>query len=42
MAKNTKQLYLFKEISDKKVHVDFDGGELSSDSGIVLIREFIE
>ncbi len=42
MDKNTNQLCLFKEISGKKVHVDFNGGELSSDSGILLIREFIE
>ena len=42
MDKNTNQLHLFKEISGKKVHVDFNGGELSSDSGIILLREFIE
>ena len=38
MEEYTKQLMLFKEISGKKVEVDFDGGEVSSDAG-VLFRE---
>lgn len=42
MNENTDQLHLFKAISGKEVHVDFDGGNLSSDSGIFLLREFIE
>jgi hypothetical protein len=42
MNENTKQLHLFKAISGKAVHVDFDGGELSSDSGIILLREVLE
>ena len=42
MSENTKQMHLFKAVSSKDVHVDFDGGELSSDSGLLLIKEFIE
>ncbi|MBN1561383.1 transposase, partial [candidate division KSB1 bacterium] len=42
MNENTKQLHLFKAISGKEVHVDFDGGELSSDSGVLMLREVIE
>lgn len=42
MDENTKQLHLFKTISGKEVHVNFDGGELSSDSGVILVREVIE
>lgn len=36
---NTKQLVLFKEISGKKVEVEFDGGEMSSDAGLLFLRE---
>lgn len=39
MSKYTKQLMLFKEISGKKVEIDFDGGEVSSDAGILLLKE---
>lgn len=42
MNEITKQLDLFKAISGKSLHIDFNGGKLSSDSGIVLLREFIE
>lgn len=42
MSQNTKQLHLLKAISGKEVHVDFDGGAMSSDSGILLMREFID
>ena len=39
MEEYTKQLMLFKEISGKKVEVDFDGGEVSSDAGVLFLRE---
>ena len=35
----TKQLILFKEISGKEVQADFDGGEVSSDGGLLFLRE---
>lgn len=39
MTKFTKQLLLFKDISGKKIQVDFDGGEVSSDAGLLFLRE---
>jgi hypothetical protein len=39
MAKHTNQLMLFKEFSSKKVTVDFNGGEVSSDVGLLFLRE---
>jgi hypothetical protein len=39
MTKNTNQMMLFKEISGKKVEVDFNGGEVSSDAGLLFLRE---
>jgi len=39
MIKFTKQLLLFKDISGKKVEADFDGGEVSSDGGLLFLRE---
>jgi hypothetical protein len=39
MTKFTKQLLLFKDISGKKVEADFDGGEVSSDAGLLFLRE---
>jgi hypothetical protein len=39
MRKNTKQTMLFKEISGKKVEVDFNGGDVSSDAGLLFLRE---
>ena len=39
MTKFTKQLLLFKDISGKKIEVDFDGGEVSSDAGLLFLRE---
>ena len=39
MTKSTKQLILFKDISGKKVEADFDGGEVSSDAGLLFLRE---
>ncbi len=39
MGKNTKQTMLFKEISGKKVEVDFNGGDVSSDAGLLFLRE---
>jgi hypothetical protein len=35
----TKQLLLFKGISNKKIEADFDGGEVSSDGGLLFLRE---
>jgi len=42
MSEDTKQLYFFKEVSKKEVHVNFNGGSISSDSGVVMLREFID
>ena len=42
MSKDTKQLYLFKEISGKAVHVNFNGGNISSDSGVVMLHKFLD
>ena len=39
MDKHTNQLMLFKEFSGKKVTVDFNGGEVSSDVGLLFLRE---
>jgi hypothetical protein len=39
MEKNTKQSALFTEVSGKKVDVDFDGGEVTSDAGLLFLRE---
>ena len=35
----TKQLLLFKDISNKKIEADFNGGEVSSDAGLLFLRE---
>jgi len=39
MKKYNKQLLLFKDISGKKIEADFNGGEVSSDGGILFLRE---
>ena len=39
MKKFTKQLLLFKDISGKKIEADFNGGKVSSDAGLLLLRE---
>ena len=39
MTEFTKQLLLFKDISGKKIEADFDGGEVSSDAGLLFLRE---
>jgi hypothetical protein len=39
MIEDTKQLMLFKEIFGKKVVADFNGGEVSSDAGLLFLRE---
>ena len=39
MKKFTKQLILFKDIFGKKVEADFQGGEVSSDAGLLFLRE---
>jgi hypothetical protein len=35
----TKQLLLFKGFSNKKIEADFNGGEVSSDAGLLFLRE---
>jgi len=35
----TKQLLLFKGISNKKIEADFNGGEVSSNAGLFFLRE---
>jgi hypothetical protein len=35
----TKQMLLFKDISGKEVQADFEGGEVSSDGGLLFLRE---
>ena len=42
MSQDTKQLYLFKGISGKEVHVNFNGGNISSDSGVIMLHEFMD
>jgi hypothetical protein len=39
MNHDSKQGMLFKDISDKKLEPDFDGGEISSDAGLLFFRE---
>ena len=39
MTQYTNQMMLFKELSGKKVQVDFNGGDVSSDAGLLLFRE---
>ncbi len=39
MDKSTNQMMLFKGISGKKIEVDFNGGEVSSDAGLLFLRE---
>ena len=39
MTNCTKQLLLFKDISHKKIEADFAGGEVSSDAGLLFLRE---
>ena len=39
MTQNTKQMMFFKAISHKKIMADFDGGDVSSDAGLLFIRE---
>jgi len=38
----TKQLLLFKDICGKKIEADFEGGEVSSDAGVLFLREVEE
>ena len=39
MIKDTKQTMLFKDFLNKKVEVGFDGGEITSDAGLLFLRE---
>jgi hypothetical protein len=38
MEKSTKQFMLFKDSFGKKVQIDFDGGQVSSDGGLLFLR----
>lgn len=42
MTQNTKQKMIFKGIFQKKVIADFDGGDVSSDGGLLFLREVEE
>ena len=39
MIEYTNQMMIFKELFGKKVQVDFKGGQISSDAGILFLRE---
>ena len=39
MTQNTKQMMIFKVISHKKIVADFNGGNVSSDAGLLFFRE---
>lgn len=39
MEEYTNQLMLFEELFGKKVQVDFNGGQISSDAGVLFLRE---
>lgn len=39
MQKYTKQKMIFKELFHKKIQVDFNGGHITSDAGVLLLRE---
>ena len=39
MTQNTKEKMLFKAISHKKIVADFNGGDVSSDAGLLFLRE---
>lgn len=39
MVNDSKQQMLFKDLFVKKVEVDFEGGEVSSDGGLLFLRE---
>ena len=39
MTEYTNQMMLFKELFHKKVQVDFQGGQITSDAGILFLRE---
>jgi len=39
MTQSTKQMILFKDIFHKKVVADFDGGDVSTDAGLLFLRE---
>jgi len=39
MKEYTKQMLLFTDIFGKRVEVDFDGGEMTSDAGILFLRD---
>ena len=39
MLKDNNQTLLFKELNGKKVEFDFNGGDVSSDAGLLFLRE---
>jgi len=42
MSEYTNQMMLFKEISHKKIQIDFNGGQISLDAEVILLREIAE
>jgi hypothetical protein len=40
MEKDTKQMVLFKDLFHKPVEIDFDGGNVSSDAGLLFISQY--
>src|SRR4030067_99194 len=39
MEDHSKQRLLFKDLGGKKVEADFEGGEVTSDAGVLFFRE---
>jgi Transposase DDE domain group 1 len=39
MEEFTNQMYLFKEVSGKRIQATFDAGDVSSDGGLLFLRE---
>jgi hypothetical protein len=40
MEKDTKQMVLFKDLFQKPVEIDFNGGDISSDTGLLFISQY--
>jgi hypothetical protein len=39
MEDSSKQRLLFKDLGGKKIEADFEGGEVTSDAGVLFFRE---
>lgn len=39
MKEYTQQIMNFKQVFHKKIHTDFNGGQISADAGVLLLRE---